>query len=106
MQEVLINLSHKLIENKLFQQYFKYDSKSYCNYITTIVSKIEDVHLLLTFLQKELFCKNIIIQEDFQQNFMMICFLPFIHLMIKHKESDMVFQEVCLHLEKVCLILL
>lgn len=101
MQQIIINLSEKLIENKLFQQYFKYDLKSYCTYIATIVSKIEDVQLLLSFLKSELFCKNTILQEDFPENFMMTCFLPLIQLIAKHRENETVFQEITSQLQKV-----
>lgn len=91
-----------LLENRTFQQYFKFNVDRYCLFIANVLANTNDKTLVLSFIKKEnVFSKQIVTQENFSKTFMDTCLLQLIGFINKYQCDEELFHEVCNVVQKV-----
>ncbi|KAJ8922237.1 hypothetical protein NQ315_004174 [Exocentrus adspersus] len=80
-----------LINNDMFQHYFKYNTEAYCKLISLMLRKIDCCNYFKEFLKTDLFHKNIMAQEKFNKKFLTIV-LPIVSDCLKKFETVEAFE--------------
>ncbi|KAJ8949966.1 hypothetical protein NQ318_002374 [Aromia moschata] len=89
-----------LLENRICQQYFKYNAEFYCHFVSSIIQKISCAKYLEEVLKKNLFHKTIIEEEKFHKHFLDIILPTLVDCLQKFNIPLALFEQVSVVVQK------
>lgn len=101
MNVVIVNSILAFLENKTFQQFFKFEVEPYCVFVSELFTNVNDVEHISKLLRSEhLFSKNIIHDEKFAKYFIKYNLSVLANVLSRFQDDEVV-RMTCVLLQKV-----